>query len=68
MSEFKLAICTIFDPVLYGTDEHSSQGIETHYLNIYTIELDEFYNNDYKNINMSINCKIYNIINEYVLK
>ena len=25
-------------------------------------------NNDYKNINMSINCKIYNIINEYVLK
>jgi uncharacterized linocin/CFP29 family protein len=50
MSAFKLAICTIFDPVLYGTDEHSSQGIETHYLNIYTIELDEFYNNDYKNI------------------
>ena len=49
-SNFKLAICMLFDPVIHGMDEASSPGILNHYLVVYTIELDEFYNNDYKDI------------------
>ena len=48
MSSYKLAICSIFTPHLYGIDENSTPGIENHYLVMYTIELDEFYNKDYK--------------------
>ena len=49
-SNFKLAICMQFDPVIHGMDEASSPDILNHYLVVYTIELDEFYNNDYKDI------------------
>lgn len=44
---FKLAICTLFDPVLYGTDENSTPGIENHYYVVYTFKPKKFYNNDY---------------------
>jgi len=49
MSEctFKLAICTLFDPVLYGRDENSTPGIENHFYVVYTFKPEKFYNNDY---------------------
>jgi len=49
-NKFKLAICKRFNDELYGKDENSSPDIENHYLIIYTIELEEFYNNDYINL------------------
>ena len=49
-NKFKLAICKRFNAELYGKDENSSPDIENHYLIIYTIELDEFYNNEYINL------------------
>jgi hypothetical protein len=50
INKFKLAICTRFNAELHGIDENSTPGIENHYLVLYTIELEEFYNNDYINI------------------
>jgi|LakMenEpi03Aug12_release.lakeMendotaPanAssembly.Ray.scaffolds.fasta_scaffold401226_2 hypothetical protein len=44
---FKLAVCTLFDPILYGTDENSTPGIENHYYIVYTFKPEKFYNNDY---------------------
>lgn len=49
-SNFKLAICAPFDPVIYGIDENSSPGILNHYMIVYTIELEEFYDNSYKDL------------------
>jgi hypothetical protein len=49
-NKFKLAICKRFNAELYGKDENSSPDIENHYLIIYTIELEEFYNNEYINL------------------
>ena len=55
MSSFKLAICSIFDPNVFGMDENSSPGILNHHLIIYTFKAVDFYNNNYKDIIDMIN-------------
>ena len=42
-----LAICELFHPVLHGVDENSSPNINKYFLIYTTIEVDDFYNNDY---------------------
>lgn len=50
MSTYKLAICVIFNPELFGKDENSTPDIEDHLLIMWTFKPDEFYNkNDFKN-------------------
>lgn len=49
-NKYKLAMCSIFNPKIYGVDENSTPGIETHYIVIYLIDIDEFYNNEYIDI------------------
>lgn len=64
-NKFKLAICTLFDPVLNGVDANSSPDILNHYLIMYTIELEDFYGNEhtsiieFMNMNMNINRMIF---------
>lgn len=45
---YYIAICEIFHPIIHGTDENSSIGIENHFLVSETFEFEEFYNNSYK--------------------
>jgi hypothetical protein len=45
---YYIAICEIFNPLIHGKDENSSNGIENHFLVAETFELDEFYNNSYQ--------------------
>ena len=53
--KFKLAICIRFNPILHGIDSNSSPDILNHHLIIYTFDLEEFYNNEYKEIIELIN-------------
>jgi len=45
---YYIAICEILHPIIHGQDENSSAGIETHFLVTETFELEDFYNNSYK--------------------
>jgi hypothetical protein len=47
-NKFVLAICDIFNPVFYGHDSSSSKDIESHYLIHSIIEVEDLYNNEFK--------------------
>jgi hypothetical protein len=47
-NKYSLAICDIFNPIIYGYDDNSTKDIETHYLIHCTIEIEDFYNNEFK--------------------
>ena len=56
---YSIAICEIFHPIIHGQDENSSVGIETHFLVTETFELQNFYNNSYKEM-LTIYQRAYN--------
>lgn len=53
---YYIAICEIFNPLIHGKDENSSNGIENHFLVAETFELDEFYNNSYQDTITALKC------------
>jgi hypothetical protein len=46
-SNYKLAICHLFHPMLHGHTENSDRNILGEYLVFYTIEINDYYNNQY---------------------
>jgi hypothetical protein len=49
LNKYELAICDFHIDYLYGKDETSSKNIEQFHRVIYTIDKNEFYNNNYVN-------------------
>ena len=45
---YKLAICELFNPYFHGFDSRSDPTIKSQFLIFELIELDDFYNNQYK--------------------
>tara|TARA_B100000123_G_C25723152_1_gene425562 strand:+ start:159 stop:608 length:450 start_codon:yes stop_codon:yes gene_type:complete len=57
MPNLTLAICELYTPYFHGYTENSSKNIYGHFIITVIINLDEFYNNEYKDdINMIIEC------------
>ena len=48
MTRYKLAICELHIPDLHGYNNNSDKDIINHYMITSIIELEEFYNDDYK--------------------
>lgn len=49
MPKYKLAICELHIPHLHGYTNNSTKDIINHYIVTNIVELDDFYNDDYKN-------------------
>jgi hypothetical protein len=47
MSNFQLAICEKFNPLTHGQDENSSLNIDCHFIVVYTIDMLDFYSDDF---------------------
>lgn len=47
-NNYSLAICDIFNPEIHGYDLNSSNDIVTHYLIHTIIDIEDFYNNEFK--------------------
>ena len=47
-NKYKLAICEIFNPTLHGYDRHSDPSILSQFIIFEMIDIDEFYNNGFK--------------------
>lgn len=47
-SKNKLAICCLFNPELHGYDTNSTSNILSHYLIYIIVDIEDFYNNLYK--------------------
>ena len=46
--KYRLAICELFNPYFHAFDYHSDSTIQSQYLIFETVDIDSFYNNDYK--------------------
>jgi hypothetical protein len=49
MTKYKLAICELYIPYLHGYTNNSDKDIINHYIVSSIVNLDDFYNNEYKN-------------------
>lgn len=47
-SSYALAICDIYNPIIHGYDSNSSNNIVNHYIINTIIDIEEFYNNEFK--------------------
>ena len=46
--KYRLAICELFNPYFHAFDYHSDSTITSQYLIFETVDIESFYNNDYK--------------------